>query len=233
MEIDINFDSRSDSNGRDPDYASPRLRNFHQVLWSKKLPSGKEFHLASEPGKYLVHRSELGEFFLASDSISNSLRAQKRRASLISQIPTKDLDDFQRLGSTIGAKTLFPGNRVGGGQTINVARGFNPKIADRIDLTMHCIRSHYESETSPLSSTLERYSDFFELFENFEGFTKFFLLEDLLVGEEIRYFLPFDNSFDAPALPNSVPEYYKYMENTMNFVSARNLRIQEAVLHLN
>jgi hypothetical protein len=230
--IDVDFDSRLDARGKDPDSASPTLRNYHQMLWSKPLPNGRVLELKQEAGKYLVHRSDLGEHFLASDSISNSLRAQKRKSALISQIPSDQLDAFQKLGSTIGAKTLFPGNKVDGLQTINAARGFNPKIADRIDLTLHCIRSHYQGEPSPLSATLGRYSSFFELFENFEGFTRFFLLEDLLDGEQIRYFLPFENGFDAPALPTTVPEYFQYMKNTMDFVGARNLRIQEAVLHL-
>jgi hypothetical protein len=35
---------------------------------------------------------------------------------------------------------LFPGNRVGRFQTINGARGFNTAIADRLDLTLECVR---------------------------------------------------------------------------------------------
>lgn len=40
MAIDITFDSRTDSNGEDPDFASPTLRRYHRLLWSKPLPTG-------------------------------------------------------------------------------------------------------------------------------------------------------------------------------------------------
>ena len=39
-DIDVNFDVQTDSGGKDPDYASPTLRSFHQLLWSKLLPNG-------------------------------------------------------------------------------------------------------------------------------------------------------------------------------------------------
>ena len=42
--IDIKFDFHSDTpQGKDPDSFSPRLRKYHQVLWSKNLPSGIKF----------------------------------------------------------------------------------------------------------------------------------------------------------------------------------------------
>src|SRR5215213_7730828 len=42
--IDITFDFRSDTPpGRDPDALSPTLRTYHQLLWSKPLPSGAPF----------------------------------------------------------------------------------------------------------------------------------------------------------------------------------------------
>jgi hypothetical protein len=39
--IDINYKVYSDTpKGRDPNYYSPILRKYHQLLWSKALPSG-------------------------------------------------------------------------------------------------------------------------------------------------------------------------------------------------
>jgi hypothetical protein len=69
--IDITFDFRSDTPpGEDPDARSPTLRRYHQLLWSKPLPSGARFELdIITPHAYLHHRSELGEFVLASDSV--------------------------------------------------------------------------------------------------------------------------------------------------------------------
>jgi hypothetical protein len=224
MKIATSFDVRTDSNGRDPDSASPTLRSYHQKLWSKSLPSGALFKLDRIAGSYLVHTSPLGSFRLASDTISNSLRSNKRRASLIALIPSVKLDAFQSLGSTVGARILFPGNRVDGKATINVARGFNAQIADRFDLTLECIRLHYLGQASPLAASLDRYADFFALFETFEGYVDFFLLGDLVNAGQVKFYLPFDGEFGQP-LTNTVDEYNEYMAKTMEFVAARNRRI--------
>jgi hypothetical protein len=143
---------------------------------------------------------------------------------LIAQIPSVKLDAFQALGSTIGARILFPGNRVDKKPTINVARGFNAQIGDRFDLTLECIRLHYLGQSNPLAATLDRYADFFRLFGSFEGYVDFFLLDDLLHDGRVKFYLPFDGEF-GPALPNTVDEYNEYMANTMEFVAARNRRI--------
>ena len=67
--IDITFDFRSDTPpGQDPDTFSPTLRRYHQLLWSKPLPSGAPFELDVSTPPYLHHRSELGEFWLSSDA---------------------------------------------------------------------------------------------------------------------------------------------------------------------
>jgi len=63
MPIDVAFDFRTDAGGKDPDSHSPTLRRYHQLLWSKPLPSGAPFDLSvSTPRVYLHHRSSLGEF---------------------------------------------------------------------------------------------------------------------------------------------------------------------------
>jgi hypothetical protein len=225
VQISTEFDVRTDSNGRDPDSASPTLKSYHQQLWTKPLPSGALFNLERARGAYLTHSSQPGEFKLSSDTISNSLWGSKRRAGLIAQIPSMSLDAFQSLGSTVGARILFPGNRVGGKPTINMARGFNPQIADRFDLTLECIRLHYLGQTSPLTATLDRYADFFRLYDSFDGYVDFFLLGDLVQNGQVKFYLPFDGEFGQP-LPNRLDEYNEYMANTMGFVASRNRRIE-------
>ncbi len=142
--------------------------------FGRNLCPGTLFNIERAPGSYLTHSSQLGEFKLSSDTISNSLRGSKRRAGLIAQIPSVNLDAFQALGSTIGARILFPGNRVDKKPTINVARGFNAQIGDRFDLTLECIRLHYLGQSSQLAATWDRYADFFGLFGSFEGYVEFF-----------------------------------------------------------
>lgn len=223
--IDTSFDYRTDSNGKDPDSASQTLRGHHQRLWSKPLPSGNLFSL-EKSGKYLSHRSGLGEFSLSSDTIVNSFRSNKRLAQLIAQIPPQDLDAFQKLGSTTGARTLFPGNGFEGKATLNVARGFSSHIGDRFDLSLECIRLHYLDKTNPLEATLLRYRNFFGLFESFEGYVDFFLLNDLVRGSEISFFLPFESGFSLNPRPTTTQDYTEYMDNSMSFVSQRNDRIK-------
>jgi len=223
--IDTSFDYRTDSNGKDPDSASPTLRRDHQTLWSKPIPSGRPFSLEKEIGKYLVHRSGLGEFSVSSDTITNSFRSNKKLAELIAKISPEELDAFQRLGSTTGARIIFPSNRVQGKATLNVARGFSSQIADRFDLSLECIRLHYLGNTNPLEAALLRYRHFFELFETFEGYVDFFLLNDLVNGSKIKFFLPFEAGFNSNPRPTTIKDYTEYMRNSMAFVSRRNERI--------
>ena len=229
MTFDVNFDHRLDSNGKDPDAFSPTLKLQHQLLWSKPLPDGTLFDLQQEPGKYLKHESHLGEFFLSSDTISHSLRKQKRMQAVIEQIPAKELDEFQTTGSVIGGRILFPGNRINGQPTINAARGFNSYINDRFDLTLECIRLHYQGVATPLDRALDRYSDFFRLFGGFEGYVDFFLLQDLVSekSSEVKFFLPHDPSFEDSPRPANVEEYMQYKANTTSFIEARNSRIRD------
>ncbi len=181
MHIDTTYDFRTDARGKDPDTYSPTLRQYHRHLWSKPLPGGLSFALTdTKPGAYLHHRSEVGEFFLSSDSVIPSFTRWKRLKHITEQFPEAENEAFRTIGYTIGGMMVFPGNVIDGKQTINGARGFNSKIADRFDLTLECVRRHYLGEGSPLGETLLRYADFFALFEAFEGYVEFFHLEDLL-----------------------------------------------------
>lgn len=221
-QIDTTFDFRTDTPpGKDPDVHSPTLRRYHRLLWSKPLPTGPLLSLVQEPREYLVYRSDRSSQFLSSDAITTRLLG--RAAHLIRQIPEADLPHHP--GYTIGSSIVFPGRRVNGQRTINGARGLHPRISDRFDLTLECIRRHYRGESSPLSGTLLRYSEFFDLFGDFAGYVQFFLLHDLLDDEgRIRFFLPFSD-FGTPAVPQVVDQYLAYLVASNDFIQARNLRI--------
>jgi hypothetical protein len=145
---------------------------------------------------------------------------------IINKIPSEEIDSFYSLCSTIGAYIIYPSKRVNNKMTINGARGTNVKIKDRFDLTLECIRLYYLNEESPLSDTLERYASFFKLFDNFQGYIDFFLLQDLVTDDylSIKYLIPFE-SFENSPLPKDVDEYILYKKNMTNFVNARNQRI--------
>lgn len=227
--IDITFDVRTDSFGKDPDSSSQTLRYYHKILWSKALPNGKIFNLDYDLAlAYLYHNSELGEFFLSSDSIVHTYYKWKRTQHIISQIPKNEIENFVNLAYTIGGFMIFPGNSINGLNTINQERGINKKINDRIDLTLECIRRYYQNENSPLFETLKRYSNFFNLFENFRYYCEYFLLQDLVNENytEVNFFLPFNDFINNP-LPKDVDEYLEYKMNNMEFLQKRNKRIEE------
>ena len=224
--INIDFDFYSDSNGKDPDYASPTLKTYHQKLWSKKLPNGKIFDLESgRKNTYLYHYSELGEFYLGSDAITHSYKTHTRKKWLTNQIPDH-VNQLYSKGSTIGGYLIFPNNRINGKHTINQARGVNAKIDDRFDLTLECIKRFYNGISSPLYETLGRYEYYFKLFEDFENFTDYFLLNDLIdEKKEIKFYLPFDEFQSKPKF-HDISDYLFYKNSVIEFINKRNHRIK-------
>jgi hypothetical protein len=224
--IDTNFNVYSDARGGDPDSTSPTLRQYHKMLWSKALPNGETFELFdNKNGVYLYHKSAFGEFFLGSDAITHSYKNHKRKYWLTKQIPG-EVDELFDTGSTIGAYTLFPNNRIDGNHTINQARGVNSLIDDRFDLTLECIRLFYLGQKSPLYDTLLRYKNFFNVFDDFISYIHFFLLEDLIdVNNKIMFYLPFDDFKTRPTF-SDIDEYLLYKKGVMNFIKSRNKRIE-------
>jgi hypothetical protein len=227
--IDVTFDVRTDSGGGDPDSASQTLRHYHKLLWSKKLPNGKLFNLDDTvENTYLYHKSDLGEFFLSSDCIIHEYSNWKRMEHIIKRIPEKEIADFLYLSYTIGGSIIFPSNKINSLPTMNQERGCNQKICDRFDLTLECIKLYYSGEDSPLRETIHRYDSYFKLFKDFKGYCEYFLLQDLVSDDysKINFFLP-HNGFETNPLPDSVTEYYEYMENNMRFTRNRNERIEK------
>lgn len=227
--ISTTFNMYSDATGPDPDSSSPTLRRYHKLLWSRPLPCGDVFVLHDDhPGCYLYHHSHLGEFFLGSDAITHSYRNHIRKKWLTLQIP----DEVQQLfdvGSTIGAYIIFPNRQVNRLPTINQARGSDLRIDDRFDLTLECIRRFYEGSASPLTDVLERYRHFFALFESFDGYVKFFLLDDLVDERaNVKFYLPFDGFASPPEFKN-VDDYRAYKQGVERFVYGRNKRIERLV----
>ena len=228
--IDITFDFRTDASGKDPDASSPTLLRYHHVLWSKQLPSGKQFELTLQSWRpyALLHDSDLGKFVLTSDSVLATFTRRPDMQAIIGQIPPADIDALNTITYTIGGMVLWPGNQINGRWTINQARGCTGRIADRFDLTAECIRRHYQGDIAhPLAHTFDRYSDFFDLFGSFAGYVDFWLLDDLVNTDGgVKLFLPSED-FTLPSVPRSLAEYLAFCERTIEFVMARNQRIHQ------
>ena len=149
---------------------------------------------------------------------------------IIGQIPEAETAEFNRIGYTIGGMMVFPANQVDRKWTINQARGCHPRIRDRFDLTLECIRRHYLDEPSPLSGTLARYAAFFRLFGDFAGYVDFFLLHDLVdeVGLTVKFSVPFEDFTTSP-LPRTLDAYLAYRQRAIEFIDLRNQRIAAQV----
>ena len=232
--IDVNFDFRCDTPvGKDPDALSPTLRMYHEILWSKTLPNGRIFDLKPNSKYYLYHESELGKFALSSDSVIPSFSRASQITDVIAQVPTKLVEEFKRKGYTIGGMMVFPSYRVDSKPTINVSRGFHPLIKDRFDLTLECVRLHYINKSSPLKNVFSRYQSFFELFDNFQGYIDFFLLQDWVSEDyqNVNFSMPF-SGFKGLPIPKTVEAYLSYKYKSEELILKRNERILNYSLSL-
>lgn len=228
MKLDIAYNFQKETSPLDADRYSATLQEYHRLLWSKALPSGKIFKLTKTTQNRLSHKSDLGEFYLSSDRAVPTFTNWKKLSHIISQVAQEKLNHFYSIVETIGAITIWPSNRIGTQATINGAKGFNNKICDRLDLTLECIRRFYIGQKSPLFDTLDRYRDFFMLFGDFNGYIDFFYFQDVVSNDYKSVIIakPF-NDFQTSPLPTSIDEYLEYMTTTVNLIELRNKRIAE------
>jgi hypothetical protein len=232
--VDISYDFRCEIPlGGDPDRDSVTLRRYHQLLWSKITPSGTALHLADRKDGAFLHPGYSIDLW-SSDAIVNSWVHWVRpsMADIIRNVPKTFIDEYYARTCTIGSYMMWPCNQIGGMPSINQARGTDTaRIADRIDITLECVRLYYAGQPSPLNDhdgdTLSRYSNFFDLFVDFKGFVGFWLLEDLVSSDHdrVEFLLPFE-SFSQSAVPSDVDSWMRFTGASMTFCAARNARIR-------
>ena len=242
MKIDVGFDFTSDTphywddfwndsilggGSNDPDAASKTLQAYHQFLWSKPLPNGEEINLTMGKGRdYLTWKN----FRFGSDSILASFRYVRYRKMLeevSKRLPNyqRFMEDFIHRTYTIGGSIIFPKDN-----SINRARGVNPHIKDRWDLTLECIRKYYQNEDSPLFETLLKNKDFFDLFIDFKGYVDFFYLQDCVSNDyQSVIFWIGDGDLSKDPMPKTVGEYLMWIEKQLDFVRKRNCRIASKI----
>jgi hypothetical protein len=248
------YEPWDDCGDEDPDSHSPRLRYYHQQLWSHRPLRGLDGDrtLELEPWDKGLIDTGLGMTFFGFDE-GLYLTSDRAMATWWNWTDTASLREDPALMERIlaanpvldnmGGIIMWPGWQVGG-QTMNQARGFAQKatIADRLDLTVECIRLAYlgvvEQPVNPLGPTLMRYWDFFKLFGDFVGYVEFWLLQDLLTQDRKRvmFFMEgdlIDYDFTARSpLPASAESYDEYLRNAEAFVLKRNRRMAELWLTL-
>lgn len=221
--IDIKFDVRSDSKGKDPDSASATLKAYHQLLWSKPLPNGQVMELTTRNCLYL--RWE--DMFFGSDSIIVSFMHGRymHRQLIMDSIPNfKDYrEDYLKRACTIASYVIFPKHQ----RSMNQERGCYRMISDRWDLTMECIRRFYVGESSPLDKVLEVDKDFYRLFVDFKGYVDFFFLQDCVDEDyNVKFWLDTPLWVSDP-MPETVELYKDWIDKELDFVEKRGKRIEE------
>ena len=238
--IDVNFDFTEDTphfwenfwdnndglgaSAADPDLRSKTLQRYHKLLWTKELPTGEYMDLEIGSGaRYLTWNG----FRFGSDSITASFRYRGYRY-MIEQVKERlpdyhtFMENYLRKSYTIGGSIIFP--KWHGG--MNQSRGCNRQIKDRWDLTLECIRRYYGGEHSPLSLVMDRDRDFYNLFVDFKGYVQFFYLQDCVSPnyDKVKVWIG-DGDFSESPLPQTVEEYLLWIDKNLEFVSARNQRI--------
>lgn len=221
----------------DPDDKSPSLRLTHQLLWTKELDSGVLFAPTAPSVRregYLIDTDPSGtRHWYGSDAITASYSSWTAPPSLVEAVA--GLDDEQRTQYldppyTIGSAMIWP-VRKKDRDTVNRVRGRNRLIADRMDLTLECIRRHYAGDSAhPLAPATDAYADFFALFDGFREFVDFFHFQDLVLPnyDGVRFLLPF-NDFARSGLPATVDECVTIREATLDFIERRGARMADWV----
>ena len=229
------FNTNNSSRGcPDPDCFSPKLRSYHQKLWSQKLPNGDEMELKEDPDNYLVWK----DFCFGSDSIVNMYfhhmhvikyyLTDELKNTFCQKYGFNDFTSFYKdyllKSYTIGGAIIFPKNN-----SINTARW--RILKDRFDLTLECIRLYYLGIENPLSKELNANKAFFDLFVNFQQYVDFFYLQDLVSNNDtqnndtqIKYFNA-EQYLSHVTYPQNTQNWIDLYENQLQFVHARNQRI--------
>lgn len=246
-DIDVTFNFTSDSKGywdgfwdrnegmgaggSDPDAKSATLRLYHRLLWSRFLPNGEFFELEDGRSRYYLRYKDI---YFSSDSILASFRYWDNKDFIMKVASEVEdfhalMEDFINRSYTMGGMMLLPSFR----WCLNQARGCHKRIRDRWDLTMECIRRYYLGEESPLSKTLERSKDFFDLFVDFKGFVDFFFLQDCVTEDYSKVILWHETSFfESNPMPKTVEDYLAFLKKELDFLEKRNARIAEFVLSI-
>ena len=236
--LDVTFDFTSDTPGywegndglgygkADPDNASPTLQKYHQMLWSRELPNGEFMNLKKGTGPYYLTWKD---FRFGSDAIIVSFRYKKYKF-MIDQVK-KRVGDYQayytdmlKRAYTIGGMMIFPKHP----SSMNQNKGTNAIISDRWDLTLECIRRYYKGERSPLYETILSDKAFYDLFNDFKGFVDFFFLQDAVTDDYLKVNIWCgDGKLDKPGLPETIDDYFVFIDKEFDFLKKRNARIKK------
>ena len=217
IKIDINYDFHKDNKKKikewDPDKQSENLWDYHSVLWKKEKLKGLRKAKTEKRGKETISgylkldiedkNSQNGKIMLTlrSDNFEALYRNYERYNNYEKYKKKDKIDNYKKIKTAmdskkewkyvIGGSLIFPAfKKEKGRQTINQSRGINKKVADRIDITLLCIKLWYEKKEenakNPLKASLDQPENkkFFRLFgegeEGFRNYVDFFFMNDFV-----------------------------------------------------
>lgn len=247
------------STGWDPDRRSKSLADTHAFLWSGKTGNVQNpdiklnLNVVGRKNFVLIDKDSSMRF--SSDTLVNSFKWKRTKETVLRPLIDeygsldeyhKKQEDFTKKAYTIGGMIIFPWrDRAHQKESINRQRGFDTLIADRVDLTIECIRRYFFNESNPCkllsSSVLEKNGDFFLLFgtgfDGFKAYIDFFFLNDIVSPDYkkvrsfigTKEFLEQDVFSSSPSYPKNKEEWLQWKENAITFIDKRNQRILTAL----
>ena len=218
----------------DYSYLADRTWDNEIISYISKIHEYKgkqELFLRQKPVELnrLIEIATIQSFWFSSDTIIIEMTHLKNK-KIIDQVRERisDIDEYiehlLHRSYTIGSMVIFPVHN----NSMNQRKGTNPRIADRWDLTLECIRRHYAGEESPLSNVIESDKAFYDLFVDFKGYVDFFFMQDCVSEDysSVDIWIG-DASFKENGLPKTVEDYFKFLVKEHIFLDKRNRRIQE------
>lgn len=188
----------------------------------------------AQPGLPRLDAPSGEQHWYGSDAITHSYTIwghSKALTEVKAQLSEAQRTAYLKPPYTIGSSSIWP-VKAKARPTINQARGFGPgsrTIADRIDLTLECVRRHYLGLPSEeyLGGAIRAYADFFDLFQGgFEEFVEFFHFQPLVSPRGVRSLLNMADvlegyRFDRNAAPSTTEEYVTYRNNSLAVIAER------------
>ncbi|MBL8199868.1 MAG: hypothetical protein JNK40_02760 [Chromatiales bacterium] len=214
------------------------MRESHRILWSRPLRPGNAWSLRPKSGSYLksTEPRENGpaQWSVGSDNFATThTKALPTMAAAIPGYENEHLHAFCSIGGYIVFPNAIAQTRntdVPARQwTLNQARGCEPRISDRVDLTLEAIRLYFAGVTkrdkNPIGDVLDAYGWFFDAFgrgaEGFDAYVDYFFLNPLVSGGRVRALYGRELTF-SDALPRRESDYKAYIEKQGAVVSERN-----------
>lgn len=210
------------SEAQDPADFSAKLAQYQILLYTKPLPSGGFLKLRANKFNQVEAELPSGEsILLTSMPLIHQACFEADNHELLSKLPQSQVDIMLRTLVTSGNYMLIPAQPLNGYRLDDFRK--NPRIGNRIDLYLECVRRQYAGEPSPLDDILNPFKPWFELFLSFKQFVEFFYLGNLYDPKlkKIHFFKTFDPDFPINLDPETGSSSMLVLSHSVIFAGSR------------